>query len=215
MTNSDWPLVSQLRHHLTLTPLPSKQTTSWALYWSLSQGGFVGRNQVTCCLMAITVIIAGIVNCFCLGLMKQMGWCRAISRDAERWRWERAMFGRTYGENGEFTLTGGRTREWGTVGLNCQSRLWFGGADASMWKMNFMPVDSEIPWRNVGVCSTETGSEQDRVRRRTDTGVCAETQTDKTQTLKIWVRTQIWVRRSYSWSFDRILITEKRRDELA
>lgn len=44
--------------------------------------GVAARNKVTNSLMAITVIIVGIVNCFLLGLMMWGGWCNAI-REAQ------------------------------------------------------------------------------------------------------------------------------------
>lgn len=41
------------------------------------------RNQVTSSLMAITVIIVGVVNCFLLGLMRWGGGCCDAIREAE------------------------------------------------------------------------------------------------------------------------------------
>lgn len=74
--SSDQPLVSQFRHPDTMsgTPTPphlapprAGQKAGVLLGGWLH--GVVAKNQVTNSLMAITVIIVGVVNCFLLGLM--------------------------------------------------------------------------------------------------------------------------------------------------
>lgn len=80
--------------------------------------GAAVRNQVTSSLMAITVIIVGVVNCFFVGPNEVGGGAAAmqLGRPKEaREFWERR---RVSGG----ARTGGGSRQW-TAGLNCQSGL--------------------------------------------------------------------------------------------
>lgn len=75
--------------------------------------GVAARNKVTNSLMAITVIMVGVVNCFSLGLMMYGAGATQLGRSKEAVGVE-GVSGR--GRMGE------GSRRW-AAGLNCQSRL--------------------------------------------------------------------------------------------
>lgn len=124
ITSSDQPLVSQVRHPDTTsgTPTPPHLAPQHAgqkaavLLGGRLDGAAV-RNQVTSSLMAITVIIVGVVNCFLLGLMR---WGGAAAMQLGRPKEAREFWERRRVSGG--ARTGGGSRQW-TAGLNCQSGL--------------------------------------------------------------------------------------------
>lgn len=110
---------------------------------------------------------------FLVGPNEAGGWGghSAIREDEKRWREVREVWRFGWDRGKPEWRKGGESGRW-SAGLNCQPGLWLGGADATMWEMNFMPVDSAI---SPGMW----GFTAELLRRRTNAALCALTHRDR------------------------------------